>query len=122
MGNYNYDIKGGKVKGMFNIYQSKLGSLVLVMGNKHTTLNLSQIFDLNINCYQLMDFNPTDFHQFYVSNATHCFDNDFTWEYNLKQKVRWEQEDADDEVCFYIKKYLPLIAKEEGYILVKNCV
>lgn len=48
------------------------------------------------------------------------FNDEYSWEYNLRQLVRWEHEDAADDVNFYIKHWLQKIAEEEGYTLTKN--
>ena len=67
MGKFEYNInEKTKVKGAFNIYQARNGSIILLMGNSPTTLILKQIEDLGISCYDLQDFNQDDFHQYYV--------------------------------------------------------
>lgn len=48
------------------------------------------------------------------------FNPKYTWKYNLLQQVRWDTEDAKDDVCFYVKNWLKKIAEEEGYTLTKN--
>jgi len=55
-----------------------------------------------------------------ISNVMHRFNPKHTWEYNLLQQVRWDREDAKDDVCFYVKNWLKEIAEEEGYTLTKN--
>lgn len=56
----------------------------------------------------------------HISDVMHRFNPEYTWEYNLLQKVRWETEDVKDDVCFYVKNWLQKIAEEEGYTLTKN--
>lgn len=54
-----------KRKGAFNIYQSKAGAIIIVMGNGHTELTSRQIIDLGIDCYGLTDFDIDQFKQHY---------------------------------------------------------
>ena len=35
---YTYNVKGGRVSGIFNIYQDRRGALRLLMGNRHIEL------------------------------------------------------------------------------------
>ena len=56
----------------------------------------------------------------HIGSVMHRFNPKYTWEYNLLQQVRWETEDAKDDVCFYVKNWLQRIAEEEGYTLTKN--
>jgi hypothetical protein len=56
----------------------------------------------------------------HIADVMHRFNPEYTWEYNLLQQVRWGEEDAKDDVCFYVKNWLEVIAKEEGYTLTKN--
>ena len=69
MGKYEY--KSGEItfKGAFNIYQAKSGAIMLLMGTKHTALTYSQINDLNINCYELSEFNHDDFEHYYLKSS-----------------------------------------------------
>jgi len=55
-------------------------------------------------------------------SAMEKFNDKYSWEYNLRQVVRWEHEEADDDVNFFIKHWLEKIAEREGYKLVKNDV
>lgn len=48
------------------------------------------------------------------------YNEDWTWEYNLENQVRWDSEDAPDDMCFYVKAWLEKIADGEGYKLVKK--
>jgi hypothetical protein len=48
------------------------------------------------------------------------YNDEYTWEYNLQQQVRWESDDAPDDMCFYVKAWLEKIADSEGYKLVKK--
>lgn len=50
--------------------------------------------------------------------VTHRFNPKHTWEYNLLQQVRWNTEDAKEDVCFYIKNWLHKIVEEEGYTVI----
>lgn len=43
-----------------------------------------------------------------------------TWEFNLKENVRWGTENEEDDVCYFVKEKLEHIANEEGYILIKK--
>lgn len=45
---------------------------------------------------------------------------EYTWEFNLKEKVRWGTDDTHNDVCFYVKEWLEEIADEEGFILIKK--
>ena len=63
---YTYDVKGGSVSGTFNIYQARNGAIMLLMGSKVTALSYSQINELDIDCYELEDFNYDDFVDYYV--------------------------------------------------------
>lgn len=56
----------------------------------------------------------------FITDVMYRFNPEYTWEYNLLQQVRWGEEDAKDDVCFYVKNWLEVIAKEEGYTLTKN--
>ena len=66
MGNFEYQTKNTKVKGTFNIYQARNGSIMLVMGNLATKLTYCQINELNINCYLLENFDHDDFIKHYT--------------------------------------------------------
>ncbi|HUX57095.1 MAG TPA: hypothetical protein VMV77_08980 [Bacteroidales bacterium] len=62
---YTYRIQGGYVKGLFNIYQTKEGSIRLAMNNNTILLTPLQIDLLNINVYELIDFNIDAYKLFY---------------------------------------------------------
>lgn len=62
---YCYEIKFGKCKGYFKIYQAKNGSIQLIMGNCNTTLSSQQILDLDISLYDLIDYDHDRFLEFY---------------------------------------------------------
>lgn len=38
---------------------------------------------------------------------------DHTWEYNLQTNVRWDSEDAIDDVIYFIKNNIDKIIEEE---------
>ena len=63
---YTYDVKGGSVSGTFNIYQARNGAIMLLMGSKVSILSYSQINELDIDCYELIDFNHDDFVNYYA--------------------------------------------------------
>ena len=65
MNKYCYEIRDGKVKGYFKIYQAKNGSIQLMMGNCNTTLSAQQILDLNISIFGLIDYDHNKFLEFY---------------------------------------------------------
>ena len=65
MNNKCYEIKDGKRKGYFKIYQAKNGSIQLMMNNYNTTLSAQQILDLNINPLDLLDYDHDKFLEFY---------------------------------------------------------
>lgn len=65
MNKYCYEIKNGKRKGYFNIYQAINGSIQLMMGNYNTTLTAQQILDLNIYTFDLIDYGHDKFLEFY---------------------------------------------------------
>ena len=53
-------------------------------------------------------------------SALEKFKHKNTWEYNLRQVVRYDSEDNHSDVCFYVREWLEIIAKQEGYKLVKE--
>lgn len=65
MNKYCYEIKDGKCKGYFNVYQAVNGSIQLMMGNYNTTLTAQQILDLNIYTFDLIDYDHDKFLEFY---------------------------------------------------------
>ena len=65
MNKYCYEIKDGKIKGYFKIYQALNGSIQLMMGNCNTTLSAQQILDLNIFTFDLIDYDHGKFLEFY---------------------------------------------------------
>lgn len=65
MNKYCYEIKFGKCKGYFKIYQAINGSIQLMMGNCNTTLSAKQILDLNISTFDLIDYDNDRFLEFY---------------------------------------------------------
>jgi hypothetical protein len=60
-----YETSTGFTFGFFNIYQSRHGEIVLAMGNAHTVLSYSQVHDLQIDIYSLLDFDYDDFKNAY---------------------------------------------------------
>ena len=62
---YTYDVKGGRVSGVFNIYQDRRGALRLLMGNGHIELTFQQINDLMISVHDLIDFDYDEFMNYY---------------------------------------------------------
>jgi hypothetical protein len=70
MGKFEYISGITKFKGAFNIYQARNGSIVLLMGTKHTSLTYSQVNELHIDCYALENFNLDDFKKYYINGAT----------------------------------------------------
>jgi len=62
---YTYNVKGGRVSGVFNIYQDRRGALRMLMGNRHTELTFSQINDLMISVHDLIDFDYDEFMNYY---------------------------------------------------------
>lgn len=65
MNKYCYEIKNGKCKGYFKIYQAINGSIQLMMDNWNITLSLQQILGLRICVYDLIDYNHEKFLEFY---------------------------------------------------------
>jgi len=53
---FKYQTSTGTVSGSFNIYQSRSGYIILSMGDLCTRLNYSQIIELGIDLYSLIDF------------------------------------------------------------------
>lgn len=53
-------------------------------------------------------------------NKINQYSPEHTWEFNLKEKVRWNTDDTHNDVCFYIKEWLDIIVEEEGFILTKK--
>lgn len=66
MNKYCYEIKAGKCKGYFKIYQARNGSIQLMMNDYNITLSIPQILDLNIPIFDLIDYNHDKFLEFYV--------------------------------------------------------
>ena len=66
MGKFEYQSGDTKFKGAFDIYQARSGAIMLLMGSKFTELSYSQINELDINCYELIDFNHDDFVNYYL--------------------------------------------------------
>ena len=66
MGKFEYDSGNTIFKGAFNIYQARNGAIMLLMGSKASVLSYSQINELDIDCYELIDFNHDDFVNYYV--------------------------------------------------------
>ena len=66
MGKYEYPTREGKVKGAFNIYQSKSGAIILLMGNNTVALTMFQLDKLSIDLYQLPDFDHDKFIEYYT--------------------------------------------------------
>ena len=66
MGKFEYKSGDTKFKGAFNIYQARNGAIMLLMGSKVSILSYSQINELDIDCYELIDFNHDDFVNYYV--------------------------------------------------------
>jgi hypothetical protein len=67
MGKFEYKAGVSTFKGAFNIYQARSGAIILLMGTSISALNYSQINDLNIDCYELDNFNHDDFKKYYMS-------------------------------------------------------
>lgn len=67
--NYSYKVNDGRRHGAFNIYQAKTGAIMLLMANSYTPLTLKQVNDLNINVFNLIDFEYEDFKKFYNQKA-----------------------------------------------------
>ena len=66
---YTYNVKGGRVSGVFNIYQDRKGALRVLMGNRHIELTFSQINDLMISIHDLIDFDYDEFMNYYNQKA-----------------------------------------------------
>ena len=66
MGKFEYQSGNSKFKGAFDIYQARSGAIILLMGSKFTALSYSQISELDIDCYNLKDFNHDDFVNYYL--------------------------------------------------------
>jgi len=62
---YTYNLKSGRVRGVFNIYQDRKGALRLLMGSRHIELTFSQINDLMISVHELIDFDYDAFMKYY---------------------------------------------------------
>ena len=68
MGKYQYESGNKKFKGEFNVYQAKSGAITLLMNKVHTALTLRQVNELNINCYELEEYNHDDFEHYYLKS------------------------------------------------------
>ena len=53
---YSMEVNQGMVKGFFNIYQGRSGKIFLMLNNSITELKESQINDLKLDIYELIDF------------------------------------------------------------------
>jgi len=62
---FSYATKEGHNSGLFNIYQSKNGGIILSLNNVHTTLRYRQIQELSLYVYALIDFDIESFCRFY---------------------------------------------------------
>lgn len=62
---FTYNVIGGSVSGAFNVCQDNRGAVMLQMGNMLTELSLSQINDLCIEVYELIDFDYKHFVKYY---------------------------------------------------------
>ena len=71
MGKFEYQSGETTFKGAFNIYQAKSGAIMLLMGTKYTALTYCQINDLNIDCYELSEFNHDDFEHYYLRSSVY---------------------------------------------------
>ena len=54
-----------KCRGPFNIYQARSGGIILLMGIKFIYLNKNQVEELNINAYELEDFDHNAYLNYY---------------------------------------------------------
>lgn len=70
MGKFEYESGDTKFKGAFKIYQARNGAIMLLMGSKVSALSYSQINELDINCYELIDFDNDDFVSYYLGTQT----------------------------------------------------
>ena len=63
---FNYSPKEGTIlKGYFNIYQAKNGSIHMIMGNNHTRLAKEQIEELHIDLYEFEEFDHDGYLKYY---------------------------------------------------------
>lgn len=58
---YIYKVREGTVSGCFNIYQTRNGFIMLLMGNSCTQLTEKQVKELSIDVYDLIDFDHDDY-------------------------------------------------------------
>jgi len=65
MGKYEYIANDNTHKGFFNVYQSRNGAIMLIMGTQFITLTNEQVDHLPIDPYSLEDFNHDDYKTFY---------------------------------------------------------
>lgn len=47
-----------------------------------------------------------------------AYNPEATWEYNMMQFVRWDSEDAKDDVVYFIRTYAKYIIREDPELLV----
>ena len=66
---YSYETVSGVSKGWFNVYQAKNGKIYLQMGNVVTPLTESQINELCIDVFSLLDFDYDDYKNAYCKEA-----------------------------------------------------
>ena len=62
---FSYEVKLGYRSGKFSIYQSKSGAIYMSMGDAKTILSATQLRELYIDCYDLIDFDINGFDKFY---------------------------------------------------------
>lgn len=65
MNKYSYRTQNGTVKGHFDIYQGRDGSIYLLLGNSVTRLSLDQVNELKINTYNLKNYDHDLFNNAY---------------------------------------------------------
>jgi hypothetical protein len=63
------ELDGITTKAKYSIMYDTHDAIMLLMGTKVSALTYSQINDLNINCYELADFNHDDFSKYYLSGS-----------------------------------------------------
>jgi hypothetical protein len=77
MGKFEYQSGDTKIRGDFNVYQARNGAIILVMGKRFITLTHSQLLDLNLNCYGLLDFDYDSFKDYYKTENNNRFISGF---------------------------------------------
>ena len=120
-GNFKYPLKQGVSKGVFNIYQSRTGAIILVMANNYIILSKEQVEQLHLPLYELELFNPDSYNEYYNAYHEYRKQNEPT----IKDVIDYIEKDADIAmpICELIHDDGTHFTKKEyGKVLLKYLV